>query len=67
LVAHVGATPEAALRMAITTPAKVVGQDHRAVLIGQNVQNLNLLSDQLAQTRPFTDVFAQAVAHDAAE
>jgi N-acetylglucosamine-6-phosphate deacetylase len=67
LVAHVGATPEAALRMAITTPAKVVGQDHRAALIGQDVRNLNLLSDQLAQTRPFTDVFAEIVAHDAAE
>jgi hypothetical protein len=53
--------------MAITTPAKVVGQDHRAALIGQDVRNLNLLSDQLAQTRPFTDVFAEIVAHDAAE
>lgn len=67
LVHHVGVSAQTALRMAITTPAKIVGQSRLASVIGQDIRNLIVISDDFRETKAFADVLAQAVAHDAAE
>ena len=45
LVAHVGITPEAALRMAVTIPARVIGRPDLATILGRRVEDLVLLGD----------------------
>ncbi|SMX44755.1 N-acetylglucosamine-6-phosphate deacetylase [Octadecabacter ascidiaceicola] len=67
LVNQVGISPETALRMAISTPAEIVGQSDLASLIGQNIRNLISMTDDFSQTEAFVDAFALAVANDAAE
>lgn len=67
LVNCVGASLQDALRMAITTPAEVIGQSHLASLQNQDTRNLVVMTKDLSQTHAFADVFAQAMAHDAAQ
>lgn len=67
LVHQVGISLDDALRMAITIPAQIVGQDALATLIGQDTRDLVVMSGNLDQVRPFTDALAQAMPHDAAE
>lgn len=55
MVKTVGVPLQVALRMAITTPAKIVGQDQRAALIHQDTGNVIVMSDDLSQTRTFAD------------
>ena len=67
LVHHIGVPLQDALRMAITTPARIVGQNHLAELIGQETRDLVVMSDDLSQTHSFGAALAQALTHDAAE
>ena len=67
LVHQVGTSLEMALRMAVTTPARVVGHNHLRKLVGQEMRNLVVLSEDLTATRPFTDALSRAVARNAAE
>jgi N-acetylglucosamine-6-phosphate deacetylase len=67
LVNSVGVSAQDALRMAITTPARIVGKDRLASLIAQDVRNLIVLSGDFIDTKPFADALAQAVAHNAAD
>ena len=67
LVNHVGVSAQTALRMAITTPAQIVGQCHLASLIAQDIRNLIMISGDVTETKAFVDALAPAVAHDAAE
>lgn len=43
LITHLDVTPEEALRMAITIPAKVIGQDHLATLKGRALHDVIML------------------------
>ncbi len=67
VVNHVGASLDQALRMAITTPARVVGQADLATLIGRDVRDLVVLSDDLKQANSLAVAHAAMMAHDAAE
>ena len=67
LVHNIGLTLQDALRMAITSPARLLGQENLADLIGQDTRNLILMSDDLTQTQSFVDALASAVPKDAAE
>lgn len=67
LVKHVGVPLQEALRMAITVPAQVVGQTHRAEMIGQKIEDLVVLSDTLDGAHAFPDALTMTLAHDAAE
>lgn len=67
LVNNVGITLEQALRMAVTIPARIVGQGHLAQMIGQDTRNLIVMSGDLSQTLAFADAAAQRVAQNAAE
>jgi len=58
LVNSVGVTLQDALRMAITVPAKLVGQTKRASLIGQDLRNLIVISDGGIATQSFADASA---------
>jgi N-acetylglucosamine-6-phosphate deacetylase len=48
LVQQIGIAPAQALRMAITIPARVVGQKARAQITGQNTHDLLVLADDLS-------------------
>lgn len=61
LIATVGSTPETALRMAVTVPARLMGQDRLATLAGRRAADLVCLgpdwsfqglADRLAESRP---------------
>ncbi len=67
LVSHVGASLAEALRMAVTTPANLMGQDHRAQVIGQKTRNLVLLSPDMSQVASIADGLAGLMTNDAAE
>ncbi|SFS16785.1 N-acetylglucosamine-6-phosphate deacetylase [Yoonia litorea] len=67
LVSKVGLTLQEALRMAITTPARVVQQPHRAQLVGRDIRDLVVLSDGGSETIAFADAVALAITQDAAE
>jgi N-acetylglucosamine-6-phosphate deacetylase len=45
LITVVGIAPEAALRMAVTIPARVIGMQHLANVPGQRLQDLLVLDD----------------------
>ena len=44
LISHVGVTPEAALRMAVTVPARVIGASHLAQVTGRAAEDLLILA-----------------------
>lgn len=67
LVGHVGISLENALRMAITTPAQVIGQSNLSSIIGQDIHNLVVLSEDLAKARLFADSTSPTASKDAAE
>ncbi len=67
LVQHIGAPLEQALRMAITTPAHVVGQPALAQIVGRPLHDLIVLSDKLQVTDTLAGALAALMAHDAAE
>ena len=48
LMRHVGLTPEAALRMAITVPATLVGQPQLAQIVGRDVTDILMLDAEFA-------------------
>lgn len=50
LVTHVGVSLDQALRMAITIPAALMGLDHLSSLIGRDIPDLVVLSDDLTVT-----------------
>ena len=45
LITRVGVAPEAALRMAVTIPARVIGADHLACVTGRSLADLLILDD----------------------
>jgi N-acetylglucosamine-6-phosphate deacetylase len=45
LIARVGVAPDAALRMAVTIPARVIGADYLASPIGRRVQDMLILAE----------------------
>ncbi|MHA3915163.1 N-acetylglucosamine-6-phosphate deacetylase [Halovulum sp. GXIMD14793] len=52
LANHIGITLEDALRMAITIPAKVVGQTQLADIVGRDPLDLFVMSENLSKTSP---------------
>lgn len=67
LVHHIRAPLDLALRMAITTPALVVGQPKLAQIVGRSVHDLIVLSDTLQVTDTLASAQAALMARDAAE
>lgn len=67
LVNNVGLTPQDALRMAITTPAAVIGKPALSEITGRDIRNLVVLSGDLAETIAFADAAALALTKNAAE
>lgn len=67
LVAQIGLTPEAALRMAITTPARVIGAPHLSTLVGRRTADLLVLHGDMRVAGTFDEVMPQQVPSDAAE
>ena len=67
LVQSIGISLDQALRMAITIPAQVIGQDGLSQLIGRKTRDLLLLSNDVTRTVPFADATAAILAKDAAE
>lgn len=55
LVARVGVAPEAALRMAVTIPARVIGRPDLASLAGRAAGDLLLLDDAFATRGTLAD------------
>ncbi len=52
LISKLGVPPEEALRMAITIPAKVIGQDHLATLEGRLLRDVILIDPAYGSVRP---------------
>ncbi len=52
LVENIGVPLEQALRMAVTVPAAVVGQDHLAQIVGRKTSDVLVLSDCLTTVAP---------------
>ena len=48
LISHVGVAPDAALRMAVTIPARVIGADHLAGVAGRSLADLLILDETWA-------------------
>ena len=48
LVSHVGIAPEAALRMAVTIPARVIGRPDLATLVGRGAEDVLILGADLS-------------------
>lgn len=67
LVQAIGLPLQQALRMAITTPAQVIGRDDLATLVGQRTQDVVLLSEDLSTVSPLDGVLGSVWGHDAAE
>jgi len=67
LVHHIGATLEDALRMAITTPAKVVGQPGLGQITDRSLQDLIILSDDLEMRGTLASAQAALIAGDPVE
>jgi N-acetylglucosamine-6-phosphate deacetylase len=67
LVNEVGLSKAQALRMAITVPARIVGQANLAQMIGRPVRDVLVLSDDLRLAGTLEQDQAEKVAHDAAE
>lgn len=67
LINHVGVSAQTALRMAITTPAQLVGQDRMASVIAQDIRDLIVMSGDFRETKAFADVLASAVELHAVE
>ena len=55
LVARVGLAPEAALRMAVTVPSRLIGRPDLATLEGRDAGDLLLLDGDLAVTGPLAE------------
>ncbi len=66
LVHHLGLSFAQALRMAISIPAELIGQDHLGRLEGQDACNVLHLSDEMSLVRTLEDV-ASALTPNAAE
>ena len=67
LVRNVGLGLEEALRMAITTPANVIGQQSLAEISGRDMRDLVVVSGDLVGTTAFADAAASALAKSAAQ
>ncbi|MCF2870658.1 amidohydrolase family protein [Octadecabacter sp. G9-8] len=67
LVKHVGAPLDQALRMAITTPAQLVGQAGLSHLVGRSLRDLMVLSADLSLSDTLEGALAALLARDAAE
>ena len=67
LLNHVGLNLQEALRMAITTPAAVIGKPALADITGRDIRNLVVLSGNQAETIAYVDAFALAKNQNAAE
>jgi len=67
LVHDIGISLDRALRMAVSIPAQVIGQDGLSQVIDRQTRDLVLLSDDLTRTLSFADVSAAIMAKDAAE
>jgi N-acetylglucosamine-6-phosphate deacetylase len=67
LVKQIGAPLGQALRMAITVPARVVGQTHLTQIEGRLLRDLVVLTDELKVSDTLANIQADLLAHDAAE
>lgn len=67
LVHEIGISQAQALRMAITVPARVVGQMNLTRMVGRSAHDLLVLSDELRVTGTLHHIQSAMVAHDAAE
>jgi N-acetylglucosamine-6-phosphate deacetylase len=67
LVHHIGQSVELALRMAITVPARVVGQVALSQIVGRATRDLLVLSDGCRVTGTLEDILADGLATDTAQ
>lgn len=58
LISHIGVAPDAALRMAVTIPARVIGADHLASPVGRRVEDVLVLDRDWSVRGTCADTFA---------